>query len=174
MKALASLSATALLTLLIAGCGQQQPPDAHAAAAKAIQDTDASFNTDFASKDADKVASYYVDDAVMMVTGSPAVHGKEAIRAAYKQAFSDTGFMLTFHPDKVDAASSGDVGYTQGSFQLAYTNPATKALEHEQGSYVTVYRKMADGSWKAVEDIASTGAPLAPPPAPAAKTAGKH
>jgi hypothetical protein len=57
---------------------------------------------------------------------------------------------------------------------LAYTNPATKALEHEQGSYVTVYRKMADGTWKAVEDIASTGAPLAPPPAPAAKTAGKH
>ena len=35
------------------------------------------------------------------------------------------------------------------------TDPKTKQVVHQQGSYVTTYKKQSDGSWKAVFDIAS-------------------
>jgi ketosteroid isomerase-like protein len=49
------------------------------------------------------------------------------------------------------------------------TDPATKQAKSESGTYVTVYRKQADDSWKAVEDAVIPGAPAA---AAAPTTAG--
>ena len=43
------------------------------------------------------------------------------------------------------------------------TDPATKQAKTENGTYVTVYRKQDDGSWKAVEDAVIPGAPAAAP-----------
>jgi ketosteroid isomerase-like protein len=50
---------------------------------------------------------------------------------------------------------------------MTVTDPATKAATTEKGKYLTVYRKQADGSWKAVEDTFMSDAP--PPAAPAKK-----
>jgi hypothetical protein len=38
------------------------------------------------------------------------------------------------------------------------TNPKTKKVLTEKGRYVTVYKKQADGGWKAVVDIDSEDA----------------
>ena len=48
---------------------------------------------------------------------------------------------------------------------LTVTDGATKKPVTLTGSYVTIYKKQPDGSWKAVEDIAT---PTLPPTAPAA------
>jgi hypothetical protein len=42
------------------------------------------------------------------------------------------------------------------------TDPATKQPIHDKGSYATVYKKLADGTWKAVSDIASSATPPGP------------
>jgi ketosteroid isomerase-like protein len=69
----------------------------------------------------------------------------------------------------VDVAKSGDLGYTQGSYKLTVTDPTTHKIINDHGSYVTTYRKQADGSWKAVADIATSEVPPGPP----AKTSHK-
>ena len=46
------------------------------------------------------------------------------------------------------------------------TDPATKKPLESTGSYLTVWQKQADGSWKAVEDFITPG----PAPAGAAAT----
>lgn len=71
----------------------------------------------------------------------------------------DSGFTLTFANEKTDVASSGDVAYTSGTYNVSYTSPQTKKVEKGSGTYVTVFRKQADGSWKEVADIATPGTP---------------
>lgn len=171
MKAFAALCGTTALALALAGCNQAPAPapDTHDADVKAIGDLETQWNKDYEAKDADKVSTYYADDSVLMASGMAAVSGKDAIHAALKHMVTDSALSLKFHATKVDVAKSGDVGYAQGSYTMTMTDPATKKVMNDHGSYVTVYRKQADGSWKAVSDIATSEVP---PPAPAA--AKKH
>jgi ketosteroid isomerase-like protein len=65
----------------------------------------------------------------------------------------DKNFTVTFASDKVEVAKSGDIGYSQGSYTATTTDRKTKKVLTEKGKYVTVYKKQADGKWKAVADI---------------------
>ena len=102
----------------------------------------------------------------MLIPETPIFTGKEAIRGGLKPILSDPNFALTFGAAKVDAAKSGDLGYTQGPYSMTTSNPKTKAPVTEKGKYLTVFRKQADGTWKAVEDTFMADAP---PPGAAAK-----
>jgi hypothetical protein len=50
---------------------------------------------------------------------------------------------------------------------MAMTDPQTRQVINDHGSYVTTYRKQPDGTWKAVADIATSEVP---PPASPKKT----
>jgi uncharacterized protein (TIGR02246 family) len=168
MKRLASLCAMIAIVLTMTACNQTA--DHHDADVKAIQDNETQWNQDYTSKDPDKLVAYYADDAVLMAPGMPATSGKDAIRTILKQMASDPALSLKFHASKVDVAKSGDIAYTQGSYIMTMTDPQTKQVINDHGSYVTTYRKQPDGMWKAVADIATSEvAPAAPMPAPSAK-----
>lgn len=166
MKAFAALCGTAVIVFSIAACNQPPaaPPDTHDAEVKAISDTETQWVKEWAAKDVDKIAATYADDAVVMTPGMDAVHGKDAIHAMLKQMTADPALSLTFQATKVEVAKSGDIGYTQGSYKMAMTNPTTKKVMEDHGSYVTTYHKQADGSWKAVADIATSEVPPMPAP----------
>jgi len=160
-----------LIAAALAGCTEAPPADTHAADIKSLQDNEVQWNQDFQSKDVDKIAAHYTDDAVLMNSGMPASTGKDAIRKALKDMVADPAFALKFQATQVEVARSGDVGYTHGQYTMTITDPASKKVINDKGSYVTVYKKQADGSWKATED-----APISelPPPAPEpVKTAKK-
>jgi hypothetical protein len=46
---------------------------------------------------------------------------------------------------------------------MTVTDPNTKQLINDHGTYVTTWRKQPDGTWKAVADIVTSEVP---PPAP--------
>ena len=163
MKRLATILTATLLASTLIACNQA-PPDTHDADVKAIKDTEAQWNQDFAAKDAAKIAAHYADDAVLVASGMPTSNGKDAIAAAVKQMVTDPALSLKFQASKVEVAKSGEVGYTEGSYQLTATDPQSKQVINDHGSYATTYRKQPDNSWKAVVDIASSEVP---PPAPA-------
>ena len=164
MKRFAIFCAAAALTLTAAACNDA---DTHDADVKAVQASEVQWNQDYVAKDTDKIVAHYADDAVLMVPGMPATTGKEAIRAALKQMVADPALALKFQSSKVDVAKSGDLAYTQGSYTMSFTDPQTRQVINDHGSYVTTYRKQPDGSWKAVADIATSDVP---PPAPASST----
>jgi uncharacterized protein (TIGR02246 family) len=161
MKRFATLCALTTMALTMTACNRT--PDTHDADVKAIQDKEAQWNQDYAAKDNDKIVAHYADDAVLMVPGTPSSSGREAIRAALKEMVSDPALSLRFLANKVEVAKSGDVAYTQGIYTLNVTDPRTKQIIHDHGSYVTTYRKQPDGTWKAVADIATSDVP---PPEP--------
>ena len=161
MKRFATLCAISAIALTMTACNQT--PDTHDADVKAIQDNEAQWNQEYAAKDNDKIVAHYADDAILMVPGTPSSSGKEAIRAALKEMVADPALSLQFHATKVEVAKSGDVAYTQGTYTMTLTDPKTKQVINDHGSYVTTYRKQPDGTWKAVADIATSEVP---PPAP--------
>ena len=152
------------LALLMTACNQT--PDTHDADVKAITDGEAQWNQDYASKDVDRIMAHYADDAVLMTPGMSASNGKDAIQKMLKGMMADPAISLKFHASRTEVAKSGDVAYTQGSYIMEMTDPQSKQVMHDHGSYVTTYHKVADGSWKAVADIATSEVPPAPASAP--------
>jgi uncharacterized protein (TIGR02246 family) len=176
---------TLALTIALAGCGRCG--DHHgkegrhgradsAAAANEVKRTEAGMLAAWKAKDSAKVAGFYADDAVVAVPGAPAQRGAAAIRAATDGDLKDPAFAIDFTNEKTGVAADGDMAYTRGSFRVAFTDPKTKQVRSESGSYLTVFRKQDDGSWKAIEDYATPGAaeasPTLPLPPPKAGAAG--
>jgi len=153
---------------LLAGCGTSAP-DTRDADTKALKAIEAQWVVEWAAKDANKLAAHYAADAIVMGPGMPSATGPDEISKMVKGMASDPALSLKFQTLKVEVAKSGDLAYTQGSYTMAMTDPASKRVVNDHGSYVTDYRKQADGTWKAVADIATSEvAPSAPPPPAAA------
>ena len=167
MKARRLSLAAISFVVLLAGCTSAAPPlappDTHDADAKAIRDVEAAWVQAFTTKDVEKAAAFYTDDASVFLPGAPIITGIPAIKAALKPMIADRNFSLTFAADKVDVAKSGDLGYSQGAYTMTYSSSTGKKKMAEKGKYVTIFRKQADGSWKNVADIFNADAPAATP-----------
>jgi uncharacterized protein (TIGR02246 family) len=105
------------------------------------------------AKDSAKVNSYYAPDAVIATAGRPAAKDGRAVSRAIRDDIADTNFKMSLSNEKTEVAGSGDLAYRRGAFKITYTNPQTKQAENSTGTYLTVFRKQADGSWKVVEDF---------------------
>ncbi len=164
MKRSALLCAGILAALALAGCNQATA-DNRQADAQSLKDYEAKWSQEFTKRDADLEVAHYTDDAVLMGPGMPASVGKDAIRKTVTGMLADPALNLQFQTERAEVARSGDIGFTRGTYTMTMTDPNTKQPIHDHGSYVTTYRKQADGSWKAVADIATSEvAPAAPVP----------
>jgi uncharacterized protein (TIGR02246 family) len=155
-----------LLLAFTTACTQAPPPDTHAADVQSLKDTDAAWAKVIAAKDFEKFVSYYADDASLLMPNAPTINGKDAIRAFFKPLSDDPNFAMTFQGSRIEVAKSADLGYTQGAYTMTVTDPKTKKPVTDKGKYLTVYKKQADGTWKAVADMSSSDTPL---PAPGKK-----
>ena len=167
MHARTLFRASIALAILLAGCNSAPPPtptdtraDTRDADAKAIRQLEADWSQSFATRDADKASAFYADDASLFNTGMPVITGKASIASFWKQYMADKNFSLTFSPNNVVVSRSGDMGSTQGSYTVTYTDPKTKKAVSEKGKYVEVYMKQSDGGWKDVADISNADGPV--------------
>ena len=177
MKRRFAVCCSTALVGLLAGCSGSAPTANTAAEIKALKDTEVQWNKDYESKDAAKLAAHYTEDAILMAPGEPAAKGKGAISKALADMVADPALKLSFATVNVEISKAGDLGYTQGTFTMTMTDPATKKVVNSKGTYLTVYRKGPDGTWKAVQDAAIPDAqPVAaetPKAAPASHPAAK-
>ena len=146
---------------LLTACGPASTPaKAPVDTAKiidAIKTDEVHWNADYKSGDAAKIVAHYAPNAILMISGAPPAVGTAAIEGFDKQATGDPGFTLTFASDKVDVGASGDLAASRGTYKQTSTDPKTKAVVTETGTFVTVYKPRPDGAWKAIWDIATPG-----------------
>ena len=107
----------------------------------------------FEAKDSAKVNTYYAPGAVIATPGRPAAKDGRAVTRAIKDDIADPNLKISVSNEKTEVAGSGDLAYRRGSFKITTTNPQTKQAEQSEGTYLAVFRKQADGSWKIVEDF---------------------
>ena len=105
------------------------------------------------AKDSAKANSYYAPDAVIATAGRPAAKDGRAVSKAIMDDLADPNFKMSLSHEKTEVAASGDLAYRRGTFKITATNPQTKKAEQSEGTYLTVFKKQADGSWKTVEDF---------------------
>ena len=152
-----------LALLLFTVACQQVPPDTQAADQSAIKDLEAQWSKTAAAKNLDDTISYYADDASMLPPNTPTVTGKQAVRDVWAQLMGDPGFSVSWESSKVEASRSGDFAYDIGTYQLTMNDPQGKKMS-DRGKYMAVWKKQADGKWKAVGDMFSSDLPLPTPP----------
>lgn len=161
------LGLTAVALLSATGCKPAGSADASvdtAAIEKQLKDSEAGWNKQYASRDAAALAGNYAPDAALANPGENLIEG-EAIRPALDKFVADPNLKLDFASDRVQVAKSGDLAYTRGHFTMQTSDLATKQPRTDKGYYLTVWQKQADGTWKAVEDFITPGAPAVPAPA---------
>jgi ketosteroid isomerase-like protein len=95
--------------------------------------------------------SYYADDAVEVPNGEAMITGK--VNIAKTMAFlDDKNNHLTWSAVGADISSSGDLGYTYGTYEFSAIGKDGKpSVEH--GKYTSIWKKQKDGSWKVVLDM---------------------
>jgi ketosteroid isomerase-like protein len=75
--------------------------------------------------------------------------GPEAVRGLFANIPIEA--RLTWSPEFADVSASGDLGYTWGYYTMTIPN-AVGAPVKRTGTYVTIWRRQSDGSWKVVLD----------------------
>lgn len=159
------LMSCAALVALMYGCGEPPPPpDTRAADEAAIMKADAAWSEAAGSKNLDASLAFLADDIKMFPPNEAIVEGKDAVRKTWEAMYAMPGFALRWAPTKAVAARSGDLGYVYGTYEFSFNdaqgNPVT-----DNGKYLEVWAKQADGSWKVTADIFNSSVPMAPPPA---------
>jgi ketosteroid isomerase-like protein len=116
-----------------------------------LMDADRAFDLATAEKGSAGWASWFADDGVMFDAAQPVV-GRAAIRAEMAPVLDSSGVSLTWSPEAGELAASGDLGYTRGRWE-SRVKAADGTETVRTGSYVTIWRKMKDGTWKVAVDI---------------------
>jgi ketosteroid isomerase-like protein len=97
---------------------------------------------------------YIAEDGVILRDNSFPAKGKDALQEHFKGR-SDTSFILSWDPLYEKIAGSGEIGYTYGIHTTL--DKATGSIS--RGTYITVWERQPDGSWKFVLDSGTDGLP---------------
>jgi ketosteroid isomerase-like protein len=145
--------------LFLSACGEQ-PEDKVAELPETneleLQAVDAAFSAYSKEYGLRKAFLEYIDeDGVMMRDNAYPFKGASAIRLI--TAMDDKSVKMTWEPQGGDISASGDLGYTYGIYEMHYADSQV-----ERGTYVTIWKKQPDGSWKFVLDSGNQGLGEAP------------
>jgi ketosteroid isomerase-like protein len=75
--------------------------------------------------------------------------GFDAVKSGYKNTPATA--TLTWTPAEAEVSQGGDMGYTWGRYEYR-DRGANGKVAVQTGTYVTVWRRQPDGSWKVVLD----------------------
>jgi len=116
-----------------------------------IMEADRAFGAATAEAGADGWVSYFAENGIQFRNGG-IVSGHASIRELMAPAFADSTFSLTWDPVLAEVSKSGDLGYTVGRYESRRIGPSGEPVV-VNGSYVTIWRREADGAWKVALDI---------------------
>ena len=161
-----ALIGAAAFALAAGGCQKPAAGADSASVEAAIKADEKKWNDEFKARNSEALIGHYADDAYVVAPGMKAASGSTEIRQALATALNDKNFQISFASDKVGVSASGDLAYARGHFSEKYSDQKSGKVMTDSGSYVTVYRKQPDGSWKAVEDfvVADPGTQKEVPP----------
>lgn len=101
--------------------------------------------------------AYIADDGVILRDNSLPSKGRETLRQYYAGK-CDTSFILSWDPVYEKMSESGELGYTIG----IWTNRAKATGKISKGTYITIWLRQPDSSWKFVLDTGTQGLPDCP------------
>ena len=123
----------------------------------ALRAADTAWSEAAGKKDAEAVASFMTEDGTQLPPNAPAAKGREATKKEWSNLFAMKDFELKWEPTMVQVAESGELGYTNGTYTLSFTDPKAGKIT-DKGKYLEVWKKI-DGKWKCYLDMYSSDNP---------------
>ncbi len=169
---MAALRDVALLGILVlvgsSACRPKDGADPDAAKAPAllspadeagIRSVDSAFMASANAGDAEGVAAAYADDAALLAPNLPPQKGREAVKAFWG-GFLDV-YTVRFEVASDTIEGRGDLAYNQGHYRFTAV-PKAKGVPGvaDEGKFVEILKKQADGKWKYVVDMWSSNLAL--------------
>lgn len=133
---------------VLAGCSARPPAPSPAEAREALMAADRAFAAQTADRGLDGWMDAYAPDAVRLSMGGTVAQGTEAVRAFDAALFADPTQRLVWAPTDAGSFSDGRHGFTTGRSALLSARGDTLYT----GVYVTLWRREADGRWRAILD----------------------
>ena len=141
-----------ILICIILGIGscKIKDPDATKNDLQNIMETDRAFS-ELSKKHGMKDAfiEYMDSDGVLIRANHHPIVGADAID--FLSQANDSTYSLTWRPSSGEVASSGDLGFTYGIYNLQLKDTLIN------GTYVSIWKKQKDGKWKFVLDAGNEG-----------------
>jgi len=159
------LSALLLMLLLGAACQPAPMPESATMAGEsaapaglsaedeaAIRAGDAEWARAATAGDGNAIAALYTSDATLLPPGEPAFQG-EAAKKYWVDFINAFSAPTELTPTAVEGR--GDLAIVAGNYRITLTpkTAGAKPLPVEEGKYLEVLKKQADGSWKIAYDI---------------------
>jgi ketosteroid isomerase-like protein len=123
---------------------------AHAAATKPVEQSPS--KVDWPAY----VDAHYDAKAKLLPAGFPIVEGRDAIISFFNGLPSLTVFKI----EAVDMEGEESIAYIRGTYTISLSPPDGTTV-NDQGKYVQVWRKRADGEWRCILDIYNSDLPPA-------------
>ena len=168
-------------SIAAAGCTQPAPAPA-AAPAEPVLNAPAdiaalaaarqAFMAGYEAGDAEAIGKLYMPNAVSESNNQPSLEGRDAIVASLKGMFEQVSVKAVLTPE--GTRTLGSVGVDSGRYTVTVTPKSGAAPHTNEGRYMGVYVKEADGQWRVWRDMDNAiGAPQPAPAVDAAPAQGK-
>jgi uncharacterized protein (TIGR02246 family) len=135
------------------------PAGLSAADEAAVRGVDESWAKAATAGDANAVGALYASDATIMAPGMASVKGEAT------KFWSDFFGSMNVQAELTTATveGRGDLAFASGTYRMTLTpkKPGAKPYPTEEGKYLEVLKKQADGSWKIAYDIWNASATVA-------------
>ena len=160
MKPLAFVAVLCLF--IVAACGPAavplaEAPDTTAQDRAAIQGTVEPYTAAFNAGEFDAVVEFYDEQVIWMPVNAPAVAGRGAVRAAIDELAALGTPEILIVSDEIIV--SGDIAFDRGNYRMTIT-PEDGDPTESSNKYLSVWRKLPDGSWKIARIMFSSNDPL--------------
>lgn len=126
--------------VLVAGAAETETRET---LAQQVRAAETAFARSMADRDIKAFASHLAEDAVFF-GGQGATHGKDGVVADWKPLFEGPKAPFSWEPTQVEVLDSGTLAHSSGPVR----NPEGK----QTGTYNSIWRREANGSWKVVFD----------------------
>jgi uncharacterized protein (TIGR02246 family) len=142
-----SLILSLVLTLLVAGCGQQLPGKAADTSADtaAIRAGVDKFVAAWNKGDSAAYGPMIAGDAILIPPDGPLVTGRDAIVAGMAKDYDTTKAQQTATVDEVIV--TGDHAYARGTWSITPITAAGADTQAMSGRWSIFYQRGADGTW---------------------------
>ncbi len=147
-----------ILPIIIAfGCQPAAPPCDCGVTGQdkiSIRDQEQEFVRGTFEKDLDRATAVLMDDIVAMPPNTPEVHGIPAYRAM----LSEMPELLEFEYLEVEIEGGNNIAFAKGNYVMVFEIDGKEV--GDEGSFLEIWKKDAEGTWKMHRDIWNSGFPM--------------
>jgi ketosteroid isomerase-like protein len=127
----------------------------------AVKDADTKWSKAAQAHDLTTLFTFYADDATVLPANAELLTNKPSVQKYWTEQLTP-GVDVSWTPMYVESSAFGDMVYVVGSYSMATKPVKGKGkASADHGKYMAVWKKQADGSWKAEADTWNSDLPAA-------------